>query len=149
MVKENKIMKHLFLRNYELASKTCHYDIDKGTFTELSSNQVEDSMVSRGFYALLNGTFVALFATEGGPGFLVNSSRYLLKKDSFQVTFCSGEEKNSLEITIQNRKILSVSYDKSEYLDFDNWSTEEDVDFGAWLFDRHQNEQFITWYTLA
>ena len=128
------------LANIEIAEH-CYLDIQKKYIEFIPG--FGNTRGFSGLYYRHEDLFFALLKTKQGPTMYYREALYLVKPELHIELVC---EENSRVFRVQEYSI-SISYPTSKYIDFDIWSTEDDVDLFAQIFHGYQTEDFYKRYT--
>lgn len=144
---KKRILKSIYLQNFEKFQDILEYR-DAGSYSIKSKNDIVVEETN-GVYVHKDDQIIGIYASVDGPVFILNDYEYLLKSDRLQF--------DTEEVSINERKftvtkddvtIFELKYPKVEFVDYDPWSTEDDVDFFCWLVKMSKKNVFMGEYSL-
>lgn len=97
-----------------------------------------------GHYFKNNNTFFALYPTKNGPMIFYQNKEYQINKALSIIQKVDGKDR----IFILSDYNIEIHYVESHYLNWDVWSTEDDVDLFSKITHHYQEDSFYKRYTL-
>lgn len=139
------------IRNMDDTSIVCVYDINNITYKEV----VDDNYKIKkdiGFYVKVINDIVGVMESNRGPIFFFNNRLYYLTECNYKfhqanLNDTTGKFKLIIDETVKE----DITYNKPVYTDYDQWSSEKDVDFFQWICQSQENvtskDRFHKYYT--
>jgi hypothetical protein len=97
-----------------------------------------------GLYFKDDNNFMAIYPTQNGPAMYYKGKEYAITS-SLNISLQKNGRNRSFRINEYN---IKIDYMESPYLDFDNWSKEEDVDLFFMIEQNYKKTGFYKKYTL-
>jgi hypothetical protein len=144
---KKRVLKSIYLQNFDRFKDVLEHR-DDGIYSIKSKDDIVVEETN-GVYVDQDGQIIGIYASVDGPVFILNDSEYLLKSNKleFDVEEASMNEKK-FTINKDNIKIFELKYPKNEFVDYDPWSSEDDVDFFHWLVKMSKKKSFMREYSL-
>lgn len=142
MVEETIIMKNVIeLRNYEVKE---YCTLSRNTGNVVYYNGKKKTPGFTGLYFRDSKTFFAIYPTKEGPKIYYKNKEYDID-ENIEIILVKEDKKRIFKIPNYN---LSIEYVESKYIDFDNWSSEIDVDLFFMIYERYKSKEFYEQYTV-
>lgn len=147
LTQAKRVLKNVYMQNFQLYKTVCEYHVDDGYYKEIHrDNMIYDK--TNGVYVNTNGLIIGLYASNKGPVLVCNDKKFNLMHKNYELQVISKSEKtNNFVVKIDREEIISIEYPRIQYVDYDPWSSEEEVDFFSWLVKKQQEEDFYFRYT--
>ena len=132
----------LELTNFEMPAEYCTVETNTGKLNYYRGDKKEPGFT--GMYFRNDSNFLGIFPTKNGPRIYVNGMEYDVKP-SLDITL----EKNG-----KNRKFcikdynVEIDYLESQYIGFDIWSDEKDVDLLFMIEQNYKDKSFYDKFTI-
>ncbi|MEM9539279.1 MAG: hypothetical protein AAGA60_07170 [Cyanobacteria bacterium P01_E01_bin.42] len=141
-------MNYIYLANDERGDIILAYNPDSGESKEIENSRSREEKMERGYYTNIEGNFYGIYASVSGPIFFKNESRYLLSRGSCRATLETENNINHFTLYSGETAIVSVSYQPSQYKDYDNWSSDEELtDMFLRIKNALETDRFFEFYT--
>jgi len=139
------------IRNMDDTRIVCVYDINNMTYKEI----IDDNYKIKkdvGFYVKVTSDIVGVMESTRGPIFFFNNRLYYLKESNYQVKHTNlNDTTGNFKLIIDEIVKEDITYTKPLYTDYDQWSSEKDVDFFQWICQSQENvtskDRFHNFYT--
>lgn len=139
------------IRNMDDTSIVCVYDINNIMYKEIVD---ENYKIKKdiGFYVNVNNDIVGVMESNRGPIFFINNQLYYLTECNYKFEQTNlNETKGNFKLIINEKVKEEIMYNKPVYIDYDQWSSEKDVDFFQWICQSQENvtskDRFHKYYT--
>jgi len=144
---KKRVLGSKYLQNFENFQDVLEHR-DVGIYSIKSKDDISVEQTN-GVYVYKEGQIIGIYASVDGPVFILNDSEYLLKFDRlhFDIEEASMNERK-FTISKDNVTIFELKYPKIEFVDYDPWSSEDDVDFFCWLVKMSKKDDFMREYSL-
>lgn len=95
---------------------------------EVKVNKTEGAYINKA------NNLIGVYASKTGPVLIINDDQYVLKNGNweFDAKRITSEE-NVFTPTKDGVSVFELIYPTIEFVDYDPWSSEDDVDFFLWL----------------
>ena len=120
-----------------------HCMLNRETGEREYNNGKKQTPYFSGFYYEEDNLFFALFPTKNGPVMFYEGKEYILTKD-LHIRVIKNE--NEREFCIDEYNIF-IKYHTSQYIGFDVWSEEEDVDLFYQIEKMYKNDDYYKKFT--
>lgn len=119
-----------YLNNFEKSLTVMN--ISNSNEISCKSREQLETMLIVGFYVIKNKTLFGIIKKDDSMHFMIDNNLYNidLLKIQFKVRNVDATTREFIAI-IENEEIINLTYERQVV--FDNWSTEDDLDFFAWL----------------
>lgn len=119
-----------YLNNFEKSVTVMN--ISNSNEISCKSREQLETMLIVGFYVIKNKTTFGIIKKDDSMHFMVDNNLYNidLQKIQFKVRDIDATTRKFIAI-IEKEEIINLTYERQVV--FDNWSTEDDLDFFAWL----------------
>jgi hypothetical protein len=97
-----------------------------------------------GLYFRDDNSFLAIYPTQNGPVIFYDGREYAITPD-LDISLQKNGKDRIFQINEYN---IKINYRESPYIDFDNWSEEEDVDLLFRIEQSYKTQSFYERYTL-
>lgn len=144
---KKRILKSIYLQDFDKFQDILEYR-DAGRYSIKSKNDIVVEETN-GVYVHKDDQIIGIYASVDGPVIILNENEYVQKIDKlkFDIEEASMNERK-FTIIKDNVTIYELKYPKIEFVDYDPWSSEDDVDFFCWLVKMSKKNDFIEKYSL-
>ncbi|MCP3872106.1 MAG: hypothetical protein GY699_02985 [Desulfobacteraceae bacterium] len=144
---KKRAMKSIYLQNFEKYQDVLEYR-DDASYSIQSKNDIVVEETN-GVYVYKDGKVIGIYSSIDGPVIIINDYRYIVRTDrlQFEIEELSMNERK-FTITKNGVTIFELQYPKIQFVDFDPWSSEDDVDFFCWIVKMSKKNNFISEYSL-
>ncbi len=148
VAREERAVKTIYLQNFEKYQEVLAYHAN-GDYHIRSQIDVTEEK-TKGTYVSKENTIIGIYASIDGPVVFLNHEKYYLKTDNLQFDIEErSDSRRKFKLTKSGVPIYEYTYPRTEFVDYDPWSSEDDVDFFSWLVKISQKDHFVMNYTLG
>lgn len=128
VVSKKRVLNSIYLQNFEKFQDVLEHR-DDGSYSVQSKNDIVVEETN-GVYVFKDGQIIGIYASVDGPVFILDDHEYLIKSDRLQFDIEeSSMSERKFTVIKDNFTIFELKYPKTEFVDYDPWSSEDDVDF--------------------
>lgn len=142
-------LKPIYICNHDLHKSICEYDPNTGRYQEHLRASLPDLNLTRGYYVNVQDVLVGVYASPTGPVLFRNSVQYPMISGQCSCKVMEGKRMNVFIFAEQGETRFMVEYPRVLFIDFDPWSSEEMLELFHWITNRHHEQRFYDFYTLA
>lgn len=127
------------------------YQLEMGPIKQLLKTHLPaDTEYNRGYYVEVNHVFIGLFSSKNGPVFFYDKKEYFLADENYTSEVQKNPGEYIFSLKYKNEMCVEIIYPPAEDIDFDNWSTEENMDFFLWLTNalNTRRKKFVEYRTV-
>lgn len=139
------------IRNMNNTEIVCIYDINNSTYKEVIDD-IYKIKRDVGFYVKVGENLVGVMESSKGPVFFNNKNLYYLKGYNYEFIHSNlVNGKGNFKLIVDGVVKEDITYIKPLYTDYDQWSSEKDVDFFQWICQSQESDitkdRFHKYYT--
>jgi len=145
---KRSIEEPIYIRNHDEYKFVCRYFINSGKTEEKLREEIGTVTFNKGYYVKNKGDIIGIFSSKNGPVIFKNNEQYLIEPGKTKMELSESMNGTSVfRLIINGLEVLTVTYEKSKFVNFDVWSDDEMVDFYLWLTNQQNEQKFYNFYT--
>ena len=144
-------MSKIYIRKKNEHPMVLEYQLGLGPVRQFAAVNLPDGVEkNRGYYVEVDHVFIGVYSSKNGPVFFHDKKEYFLADDGYSAEVQKKKGKHIFSLKYKNKVCVEIKYQPVEDINFDNWSTEETMDFFLWLTNalNTRREKFVQYRTL-